>query len=152
MSVRVIRQAPPLWVLLDILMLWVLALVSMPMEERGVTYKFIGLPAGSVLFEVNLPLDPNQTHWRHFDFGMGKWTERQDISPQGRENFLCNQCAEFLPDGVKKPQRHQGLMVGLPAGIRGKIYKAFFEACRDGDCAPTLYIDQSGMVTASLSD
>lgn len=149
MSVRIIRRAPPLWVLLDILMLWVLALVSMPMKEHGVTYKFLGLPAGSVLFEVKLPLDPNQSHWRYFDFGKGKWVERRDVSPQGRENFLCDECAEFLPDEITKPQR---LMVGLPAEMRAKIHEAFFEACSDGDCAPTLYINQSGMVTASLSD
>lgn len=149
MSVRAVRGAPPLWVLLDILMLWVLALVSMPMEERGVTYKFLGLPTASVLFEVNLPLNPNQAHWRHFDFGAGKWIERQDVSPQGRENFLCDQCAEFLPDGAAKPP---GLMVGLPAEMRAQIHEAFFEACSEGDCAPTLYIDQSGKVSASPSD
>lgn len=149
MSVRAIRRAPPLWVLLDILMLWVLALVSMPMDERGVTYKFLGLPAGSVLFEVDLPLNANQARWRHFDFGAGNWIVRQDISPQGRENFLCDECAAFLPDGAAKPR---SLMVGLPAEMRERIHEAFFEACREGDCTPTLYIDQSGKVSASSPD
>lgn len=149
MMPRAGRRAPPLWILLDILMLWVLALVGMPMEERGVAYKFLGLPPDSVLFEADLPLRADQRHWRHFDFGAGKWIERKDVTPHGRENFLCNECVEFLPDGAAKPA---GLMVGLPAAIRTQIHEAFFEACRDGDCAPTLYIDRSGKVHASAPD
>jgi len=149
MTVRIVRRAPPLWVLLDILMLWVLALVSVPAGKQGVTYKFIGLPVGSVLFEVDLPLDPNQSRWRHFDFTTGKWVERQDVTPRGRENFLCDECARFLPDGVMKPM---GLMLALPAEMRAKIREAFFEACRVGDCSPTLYIYQTGMVSISPGD
>ena len=149
MNLKTIRRQPPLLILLDVLMLWVLALVSMPMEKSGVTYKFLGLPAGSVLFEVELPMNPNQSRWRYFDFGKGAWIEQQDITPRGRENFLCDECVEFLPPGAKKAAT---LMVGLPAGISAKIHDAFFEACRDGNCgAATLYINQDGSVTTSTA-
>lgn len=148
MRFGVTRRPPPLWVLLDILMLCVLALASMPMEERGVSYKFLGLPANSVLFEVNLPLNPNQSQWRYFDFGTSTWNEDRDVTPQGLENFLCDECTEFLPDGTEKPT---SLMVSLPTQMRAQIHEAFFEACGEGDCAPTIYIDKSGKVSASPS-
>lgn len=140
---RMMRRAPPLWVLLDILMLWVLALVSVPMEKRGVSYKFLGLPSGSVLFEASIPLDPKQDYWRHFDFSRSEWILQQNISPRGRENFLCDECAEFLPEDVAKPS---AMIVGLPKAMRAKIHGTFFEACQQGDCAPTIYIDQQGNV------
>ncbi|MEW8054704.1 MAG: hypothetical protein AB2796_05265 [Candidatus Thiodiazotropha sp.] len=149
MSVKVIRRQPPLLILLDVLMLWVLALVSMPMEKRGVTYKFLGLPQGSVLFEVTLPLDPNQAHWRHFDFTKGTWIAEQDITPHGRENFMCDECAEFLPADATNTTK---LMIGLPVEMSTKIHDAFFEACRDGNCgATTLYINKDGSVTTSAA-
>ncbi len=143
---RVARRAPPLWVLLDVLTILVLALISVPPEERGVAYKFMGLPSGSILFETNTPPKAEQRRWRHFDFESGRWIERKDITPHGRENFMCDECAEFLPEGISKPK---GLMVGLPVEIRARIHEAFFEACSKGDCAPTLYIDKDGKISTS---
>ena len=143
------RRAPPLWVLLDILMVCVLMLVSMPIAEQGATYKFLGLPEGSVLFEADLPLRADQRHWRHFDFEAREWAERSDVTPHGRKNFLCQECGNFLPEGTRRPE---GLMVGLPAEINARIHEVFFKVCDKGDCAPTLYIHRSGTVSTSPLD
>jgi len=138
------RSAPPIWILLDILMLLVLALISVPVHEEGVHYEFLGLPPDSVVFRVELPLDPRQREWEHFDFSAGEWVTSSTVTPHGMENFICKRCSRYLPGDADTEGR---LMVGLPRDVRDRIHEQFFQACMAGNCSPTLYIDAQGMVS-----
>lgn len=138
------RRSPPLWILLDVLMLWVLALMAQVQAPGTVSYRFLAIPQGAVLFRVEQPLRPEQRRWSHFDFGAGHWVDSETLTPHGRENFLCEECARFLPAHALTGSAK--LMVGLPAGIRARIHDAFFAACAAGDCRPTLAIDAAGQV------
>lgn len=143
------RSAPPIWILLDILMLLVLALISVPVHEEGVRYEFLGLPPDSVVFRVELPLDPRQREWEHFDFSAGEWVTSRTVTPHGMENFVCERCSRFLPRDADSEGQ---LMVGLPTGVRDRIHEKFFRACMTGNCNPTLYIDAQGTVSLRGKD
>lgn len=144
MTARRARKAPPLMVLLDMLMLWILALLAIPSEDGGLRYEFVGMPPGAVLFNVALPLDATQQEWKSFDFSSGGWVAGTQINPYGRENFLCSECAQFLP---KNTEPSKSIMISLPRGMRERLRDAVFDACQHGECARTLYIDASGDVT-----
>ena len=148
MTRRLTRRTPQLLILLDMITLWILALLSQPVEPGGVTYKFLGLPPGSLLFAVDLPLRPDQRRWTYFDLESNTWVARAEVTPHGRENFMCNECARFLPTGT---QPRGPLMIGLPPEMREKIHEAFFMACHTGDCNHTLYVDAKGNVTTTPS-
>lgn len=139
------RRPPPLWILLDILTLCVLVMVSLPPPaEGGLRYEFLGLPADSVLFAVKLPLQSERSRWTHYSFDTHEWVTGTSITPHGLKNFLCDECALFLPTAVPAGTT---VMIGMPSAIRTRIHKAFFDACTHGDCAPTLYINARGDVT-----
>jgi hypothetical protein len=128
-------------------MLWVLALVSVPMQENGLTYEFLGIPPESIVFEVELPLRADQQHWRHFDYAAGQWVDRTDVSPYGRENFLCEQCAVFLPGASAGTG---AVLVSLSNKTAKLVRETFFDVCgKQGHCSETLYIDGKGKVYAS---
>lgn len=146
---KIVRRPPPLWVLLDLLMLWVLVLLSQPMQKQGVTYRFLGLPPGSVLFEVRGTVHGDERVWIYFDFDTQRWVEGTKITPHGRENFLCNECGDFLPGAVRRPG---AIMVGIPQAVQARVRDRFFEACLAGDCAPTVYIDGEGGVSLQAKE
>lgn len=149
MTARRVKKAPPLMVLLDMLMMWILALLAIPSEDAGIRYEFLGMPPGGVLFNVDLPLDAAQREWKSFDFSSGAWIAGTQISPYGRENFLCAECAQFLPQDAKPAG---AIMISLPKELRAQLRDAVFDACQHGECARTLYIDANGSVTTEPPD
>ena len=137
------RRAPPLWILLDVLMVWVLALLSMPMEEVGATYEFLGIPPGSLVFKVALPLRPDQSTWTLYDFDNEHWREQTRMSPVGRSNYLCDECVVYLSSSV---DRDSHILLSLPKATAADINGIFVRACNNGDCSPKLRINGEGNV------
>lgn len=145
MSAPRLRGAPPLWVLFDLLMVWILALISLvPAPDAGLRFEFEGLPVEAVLFAATYPLDAGQASWTHLDRDTARWVSGPQVTPFGRENFLCADCARFVPDGLHRPEV---LLVSLPSSIRARIHAAFFAACATGACRPILTVHEDGTVS-----
>jgi hypothetical protein len=124
-------------------MLWILANASLPLEPGGINYKFTGLPPDAVVFRVDRDFSVQQQRWTYFDLPSGQWRESDGVIPHGRENFLCRDCQQFLPDGLRA---EGSLLISLPPAIRPMLHEAFFAACREGNCSPTLLIGSTGTV------
>jgi hypothetical protein len=139
---RARRRTPPLWILLDILLLWVMALLSLPPAKTGIEYEFRGIPEQSVVFAVDGELSPDHAVWTHLD-NQGRWVTGRDVTPFGRENYLCESCAQYLDPGVHRPQR---LLISVPVGVQEDIQRAVFESCRSGTCNTRIEIHGDGSV------
>jgi len=140
---RARRRTPPLWILLDILLLWVMALLSLPPAMTGIEYEFRGIPDRSVVFAIDGELSPDNVLWTYLD-DQGRWVRGRDVTPFGRDNYLCENCGQYLDQHVHRSER---LLISLPGEVQAKIQRVVFESCRTGSCSTRITIHSDGSVT-----
>lgn len=137
------KRTPQFLILLDILMLWVFALLSVPNKDSGLVYIPVGEPPIMDGFIIRGKISPD---------GIGNiWiTERGEITPEFNFNLSAlrgrsgMQCSDGSLDcfgifGVE--HSNYPLTVYPPFGLSQSIEKLHFSACSPGLCGKKLFFD-----------
>nr|VFJ43589.1 MAG: hypothetical protein BECKFM1743A_GA0114220_1001019 [Candidatus Kentron sp. FM]VFJ44402.1 MAG: hypothetical protein BECKFM1743C_GA0114222_1001018 [Candidatus Kentron sp. FM]VFK06277.1 MAG: hypothetical protein BECKFM1743B_GA0114221_1001319 [Candidatus Kentron sp. FM] len=121
------RRAPQLLILLDILMLWVFALLSLPLVEPGLRYMVHGAPVGSVVMEGMEPGSAARV-WK-----VGEGGPRPiRIGP----GFILPSDTRILVE--------ERYVLSLPAPYVDSVARLFKYACPDGRCEREIHVHRDG--------
>lgn len=145
-GLRLSRRAPQIIILLDILTLWVFALLSLPTGETGVTYQPINQKAGLMDAYWVIQGSPDEPDKVWFSQG-GNLRERPLLTafkmPRGIPGIQCpdtsGECFGVLPD-------QSALTFYPPAAVASALERLYFTACvanAEKSCGNKVLLDVS---------
>lgn len=146
-GLRLSRRAPQIVILLDILMLWVFALLSLPTSESGIRYRLVriedGIMDNTLIVKGNDPSNP-EAGWI-IKGGIPEpvpWARWQ--VPVGLPGLQCSdgtgQCLGNIFDGSRS---QEAFIFYPPPVVTNGLEKLYYRACTSGRCSNVIYLHLS---------
>nr|VFJ44692.1 MAG: hypothetical protein BECKDK2373C_GA0170839_100915 [Candidatus Kentron sp. DK]VFJ44844.1 MAG: hypothetical protein BECKDK2373B_GA0170837_100825 [Candidatus Kentron sp. DK] len=129
------RRTPQLLILLDILMLWVFALLSLPQVEPGLRYAVHGAPIGALVINGVEPVSATRA-----------WVMEEEGPRAVRTGPGL-----ALPSDTRI-QLDGRYVLSLPAYYVRSVGRLFSHACPDGQCEHTIHVYKDGKAALCGSD
>nr|VFK01187.1 MAG: hypothetical protein BECKH772B_GA0070898_102212 [Candidatus Kentron sp. H]VFK02276.1 MAG: hypothetical protein BECKH772A_GA0070896_102632 [Candidatus Kentron sp. H]VFK05387.1 MAG: hypothetical protein BECKH772C_GA0070978_102662 [Candidatus Kentron sp. H] len=121
------RRAPQLLILPDILMLWVFALLSLPLVESGLRYTVHGAPVGSVIMEGMAPASATRA-----------W-----VIGEGGPRAVQTGPGLVLPSDTRILVEDR-YVLSPPAPYVQSVGRLFNHACSNGRCEREIHVYKDG--------
>ncbi len=155
-GLKLSRRAPQMLILLDILMLWVFALLAQPVAEPDLDYvlmgmneSFSGFVDGTIITSANDRAAPEAV-WVYSKGSASPQPSESWAVPPGLPNFtLGDDIAKFtrsnLPGGI---QTRQNITIYFPPSMGLIIERIYYHACTKGrgQCGNEIQINPKGIV------